>query len=141
METYLSDAFINTTLGDLELVRRLVESNPDFTHRNLRVTDIFQRFNRITDEVKAYLLEIIYHKLEKVSLMYKTTLEVAFPRDLGDIYRAIEKRHDIVHRSAYAKDGTTLSLNKADVKKLIEGVSAFINEIDRQIAQHPWKKV
>jgi hypothetical protein len=60
---------------------------------------------------------------------------VKFPDELGDIYRAILKRHDIVHRNGKNKDGEEILLQKGDVSALIEKVEQLAQAIDVQLAE------
>ena len=134
METYLSDAFINTVLNDQDLTRRFVETNPDCARQKLPLSDIFSRMERLETEVGDYLLDLTWHNLERVKPMYKHTLGVDFPPDLKDLFKAILVRHDIVHRNGRTKDGTEIEVNRQDISELLDKVCSFVNHIDEQLA-------
>jgi hypothetical protein len=135
METYLSDAFINLVLNDKQLLRRFVETNPEFKKQSVSLGEIFLRMDKIESDVKDYLLETIWHRLDKVKPMYQSTLQVDFPNDMSAIFRAIATRHDIVHRNGKDKDGTKLEITDQEVGVLIERIRAFIDDIDEQLGQ------
>ena len=97
-ETYLSDTFVYTVISFPPLIRRVVESDPEFSKRKLDVSDLFRRHDGIRNEVAEYLEGLIYHNLPKVRELYRSALCVNFPKDLSSIFKAIEIRHDIVHR-------------------------------------------
>lgn len=136
LETYLSDAFINTVLSNKELMRRFVETNPDFQKQKISVSEIFSKIDSIEDEIKHYLIDILWHNLEKVKPMYKNTLDIDFPRDLKNLFWAITARHDIVHRNGKSKDGKEIFLSKEDITNLIREVRTFVNCVDSQFCKN-----
>jgi len=133
VETYLSDAFINTVLGDSQHLRRFVENNPEFTKKTFSLSEIFSRHESIKDEVKEYLLSQLWHNIAKIKPMYEATLGVKFPKNLSSIFQAINIRHDLVHRNGRDKDGGQIELSREDVEVLIANASEFINHINKQL--------
>jgi hypothetical protein len=136
METYLSDAFINTIMGDDALIRKLVETNPDFKNRKIDLSEIYSRVDGLKEEVRNYLLEIIYHNIAKVKPMYESVLNISFPNDLSAVFKAIQVRHDIAHRSGKTKEGAQVSINKDVILKLIAVVQSFVEVINKQLPAH-----
>ena len=135
LETYLSDAFINTVLGKEEFTRKMVETNPDLANEKFSLKDIYEQYEKIELKVKQYLLDIIWHNLAKIKPLYKATLDVDFPTDLKDIFRAITIRHDIVHRNGKSKTGEVFEIEKSSVLKLIEKTNDFVKHIDDQLVE------
>jgi hypothetical protein len=133
METYLSDTFINRVLGDNQLLRRCVETNPELRDRKLELGDIFKRQENLREEVRGYLIDILFHNVAKVRLMYQSVLNVQFPDDLGDIFRAVEKRHDIVHRGGKSKSGSPTTASSTDVRSLVRSIKEFVRIIEDQL--------
>ena len=135
METYLSDTFINRVLGDEQLLRRCVESDPELSSRKLELGGIFKRREILMEEVKTYLTDLLFHNLAKIRLMYSAVLEVQFTNDLSAVFRAVQTRHDIVHRSGKSKSGSVVSVSPAEVRSLIKSLKDFIKTIEDQLAQ------
>lgn len=133
LETYLSDAFINTTINDPLLIKNLVETDPEFKKRKINLSEVFTTHDSIKDIIEDYLLDIIYHNIYKVKNLYEYTLNVSFPEDLEDIQKAIIIRHDIVHRNGKSKQGTEISIDKDVITECIALVNSFIKHIDNQI--------
>lgn len=132
METYLSDAFINTTLKSEKFTKSFVSTFKDFKERSIRLSELFEYHNKIDIVCRQAMLDVLYHNLPKVKGMYKDTLDV----DLGDIgiaHKAVQKRHDLVHRNGKSKEGTNLQLTKESIKKLLSDIENFITKIDNQI--------
>ncbi len=75
--------------------------------------------------------EIIYHKLDVVKNLYKSTFNIDLG-DIGTLMKAIQKRHDIVHRNGHDKNGNVVEITKGDVQQLILDVSNFINHIENE---------
>jgi len=132
LETFLSDCFINTISGKPKLLRKFVETNPEFQKRKLTLSEIFSRVDEIEEEVRSFLMDLLWHNLEKIKPMYQTTLGIDFPDDLKPLFRAVVIRHDIVHRNGKSKDGEEIELNRDEVEDLISQVEEFGRHIDGQ---------
>ena len=130
LETFLSDAFIGTVLKDKQLLRDFVHINPDFADRKFTLNEIFERMDNIENEVKKYLLELIWHNLAKVQQIYNSVLHIDFPNDMNLIYKAIAIRHDIVHRNGKTKSGKNVSVTRDELIELMDEVNSFAETID-----------
>lgn len=97
------------------------------------LSEIFSRHESIKDEVKEYLLSQLWHNLAKVKPMYESTLNVSFPPNLGSIYKAIQIRHDIVHRNGRDKNGEQVEVTKESIESLKTDAYNFINNINEQL--------
>ena len=140
METYLSDAFINTVMPDSELVQKLVETSPEFKKEKISLSEIFKSMATIEEQAIKYLSEISWHHLQRVKPMYKDTLNIDFPKDLGGIYKAVLTRHDIVHRNGKTTKNEEVNVDADDVNELIIAVQAFVKHINDAIVamNNPW---
>lgn len=134
METYLSDAFINTTLNSKDFTKKFVGTFHDFKERPISLNELFEYHEKIKTICKQAMLDVIYHNLPKVKGMYKDTLGV----DLGDIgtaYKAVLTRHDLVHRNGKTKDGVEVLIDSVIIDQLISDIETFIGNIDKQIEE------
>ncbi len=133
MERYLSYTFINTVLDDPSLIRKVVESDPEFQKRKFTLNQLYEKMDAIKEETGKHLSGIIYHRLEKISRMYQSVLGVDFPKDIPSVYKAVKTRHDIVHRNGVDKDGKLLLLEDGEVKNLIDEIKKLVSAIDGQL--------
>ncbi len=134
LETFLSDAFINTVIANETLLRKFVETNKEFASHKFSMSKIFSCFENIEKEARNRLLNIVWHNLDRVKPMYKTTLDIEFPEATESIFSAIDKRHHIVHRNGKDKNGNEVEVTKGDISSLLDDVSDFVNYIDSQFA-------
>lgn len=135
METYLSNAFINSVVPNPELMRRFVESTPEFKSEKISLSDVYKAAEEIELRAKSHLADVVWHNLSRVKPMYKDVLGVEFDVELGDLFRAVLIRHDIVHRNGKTKSGEEILITKEDVKVLISMVEAFIKEVDEKLSK------
>lgn len=133
METYLSDAFINTVVNSKYLIEKLLKSSSDFQKRKFNVSELVTWLNNMKQSAEEYLLNITYHNIWRVKSMYKEVLKVEFPEDIEDIQKAIMIRHHIVHRNGKTKEGIEIVIKKENVKQVLEKIKEFIKIIDDQI--------
>ena len=135
LETYLSDAFINTVLNRPKLLRKFIEMSPEFQSERIPFADVFKAVEESQKRARAYLADVVWHHLARVRPMYKSTLDITFPDDIGPLFRAIVTRHDIVHRNGRTKSGEEILLTVADVQSLIAAVEAFTQHIYEELAE------
>jgi hypothetical protein len=133
LETYLSDAFINTVVHDPALMRRFIETTPEFKNENIALSDVFAALEKIEQRAKSHLVDVVWHNLGRVKPMYRDTLGIDFPKDIGPVFRAIVKRHDIVHRNGKTKAGEDIAISRQDVIDLISAVQALTHDVDAQL--------
>ena len=135
METYLSDAFINTTLNSVVHKEKFVQTFKDFKDVSFPLSELFVKYNDIDNICKKALLDVMFHNLPKVKGMYRDTLNV----DLGDISDAVKAtqiRHNLVHRNGKDKEGKHFIVTKEVVSMLLDNIEGFISTVDKQLNSH-----
>jgi hypothetical protein len=140
VETYLSDAFINTVVPDEQLRHEFMRTTPRFADKKYQLTEVLTWLDDSKRAVEKHLLDIIYHNLFIVEKMYTAVLHVDFPDQarLAALQSAIETRHHIVHRNGRTKKGERIELNVADLNALLQRTKQFIRHIDDQLKTKPW---
>ena len=129
METYLSDAFVNTVLNDSALVRKFVETTRHFEETKLSLSDVFAEIDRIEETVKVHLGQIVWHNLRRVRRMYLDVLSIEVP-GTESIFRSINMRHDLVHRNGKTKEGKAIPVKRGHVLALAQEVEQLVQGID-----------
>ena len=132
LETYLSDAFINTVKSNKAYLRKFVETFHNFRSEKFELSDLFQYYDNIEEKATKAMLDVIYHDLPKVKGMYFDTLNISLP-DLAVIYKAVFMRHDFVHRNGKTKTGKFHKIESKDIDELCNEVEKFVNDINRQL--------
>ena len=131
METYLSECFTRMILDNENNKLKLIETSPDFYKLSLSPREAYDWLKELDAKIIENVQGIVFHNLNKVISMFKSVLGVEFI-DMGNIARAIEKRHDIIHRNGKSKDGDILIIDEKDILKLIENVELLIENIEKQ---------
>lgn len=134
VETYLSDAFINTVLSNQDYLRSSFTSFKDFKEQKLGVNELLEFAGKAEEIAKKAMLEVIYHNLPKVSKMYEGTLNITFP-SFSEIQRAVSVRHDLVHRNGKTKEGREIIIDDKIIDDIISKVENFIGEIDQKLKE------
>jgi len=135
VEAYLSSTFIEKVMlpEDSSYIRKLVENDPEFGKRKFTVKEIFTKQEELKNEVKLYLRELIFHKIDKVKPMYIDVLNVNLGDDIKWLFDAVTLRHDCVHRAGYDKDGNEVELNKEKVEELIVKCKNLVEHIETEL--------
>ncbi len=138
VEAYLSSTFINNVMASDTFLRKLVETDPEFANQTVTIAQIYTKKEQLDKDVKAYLRELIFHKIAKVKNMYEDVFGINFGNDIGWLFKAVLLRHDCVHRAGYDKDGNEVDLNKEKIEILIEESKNLVNMIETQIMTLPF---
>ena len=134
LETYLSDVFIGTVKKNPDLMRRFIETTPEFKQEKIPLSDAFEAKNKAEKKAYLYLTDLVWHKVDRVMQMYKNTLGIDFPEDISAISRAIDKRHDIVHRNGKTKEGEEIIITENHISELITPIEECVRIIDTQLS-------
>lgn len=132
METYLSECFTRLVIENKSFKLKLIELTPEFNTLTFNLRDAYDWLDDIDTNIIEKIQSIVFHNLDKVISMFKNVLGIKFLDDMGDIFRAINNRHDIIHRNGKTKDGNELRITKQDVLGLISKVEELIEHIERQ---------
>ncbi|WP_299162809.1 HEPN domain-containing protein [uncultured Tenacibaculum sp.] len=128
METFLSEVFIKLTLENKEYLKNFISSHPKFKTNKFELREIFKEYEVIEETAKKVMLDTIYHNLPSVSLMFKSTFKIEFP-SIGEVYKYVMLRHDLVHRNGMTKEGKPVPVNDIEIVNLIDEVSKFVKKI------------
>lgn len=135
LETYLSDAFINTVLNRPTLMRRFIETCPSFQGEKIPLSEIFKAQEQIERKARSYLVDLVWHRLDCVREMYQTTLGIGFPSDIGVVHRAVVVRHDLVHRNGKTKKGEEITMTPKEITDLITEVEKIVESLDEKLSE------
>lgn len=141
METYLSDVFISTVGNDKTLLRRFVESTPEFKAEKLTLSEVFKAMEEVEKRARSYLVDVVWHHLAKVKQMFKVALDIEFPDGIDALFQAIMIRHDLVHRNGKTKDGEQHKISTDSVKSLITDARKFVEYVDGQLSKRTSSRV
>ena len=136
MEAFLSSTLLKAVLSSNESKRKFVEKDIPYRAEQISFSSIFEQMDKIDTTIQETLRGLMYHNLGKIKPIYKDVLDIDLGY-IGDIMKAVQIRHDIVHRSGKDKDGNVHSIQKDDVIELVEKVSSLISKVDRSINTNP----
>jgi hypothetical protein len=132
LEAYLADTMTYWVDNDDQALRRVVSTNKDFQTRSLTVAELFDRFERIREELKTYLADLVWHRLDKIKPMLASGLEIQIP-DIGSLMREVITRHDIVHRAGRRADGTVVDISAEKLGQLRVDLTTFVDGIETEL--------
>lgn len=132
LEAYLADTVTYWVGHDNAALRRFVSRNKDFKARALTLDQVFDRLDGLDEEVRQYLQDLIWHRLDKIKPMVQAGLDIVVP-DIGELMREVVIRHDIVHRAGRTRDGNLASVSAEDVRRVRDMVAAFAQAIESEL--------
>jgi hypothetical protein len=136
LESFLSDTFINRVLGDDVLLQRYLETERAFEEQRFPLKDALRKAAEIKAIASKKLIEMVWHNIPKVKRLYEKVIYVDLG-DIGPLEKAINLRHDIVHRNGRQKDGRELVIEASDIAGLIEDVRLLAIRVDLAVSPEP----
>jgi hypothetical protein len=136
VEAYLSTTFIECALASDELLRKLVETDPEFAKRKFTIQEIFSKQDTLKEDVRIYLKNLIFHDIAKTKNMYSSVLNTDFG-EVKWLFEAVVLRHDCVHRAGYNKEGEVVSVSEGSILTLLQQCSVLVTQVEESIAKLP----
>ncbi|MFW0992339.1 HEPN/Toprim-associated domain-containing protein [Vibrio parahaemolyticus] len=133
MEAYLSDTMKKQVLNRHAIKRRFVECHNSFEAK-IKQNGIFTLLDTLDQKLNEEIDKISFHNVDTVTGLYNNVLLCEFPKDkMSQLSKAVDIRHDIVHRNGKKTDGTLVVVSQQDVMNLVELIQYLIKDIDSQI--------
>lgn len=132
LESYLADTMSFWISTDKAVFRRFVTGCEEFQKQKLSVSEIFDRMDKLEDDVKVYLQQLVWHRLDKVGPLVKVALGIEIP-DIAELMQHVVVRHDIVHRGGKTKDGKTVIIDADRLQQLRGSVLSFADMIQKEL--------
>lgn len=132
LETYLSDALINSVLDNECYLKKFVENFKDYTETSFKLSDIYKKFENLKKLVKEDLYKLMYHNIFKIKPIYKTTFDIDFPENISDVAKKISMRHHLVHRNGKDQNGNQIIITKEELNQTYNLIFDFVKKIDNQ---------
>lgn len=132
LETYLSEAFVTLVFSDEKYTRNFIENNKDFQKQKIKLSNIFNEHEDIKFTIQKYLSDIIWHRLNKVEQLFKCTFDITFC-DNGLLYKAIQNRRDLVHRSGKNDDDEVIEITAEHFDSIKSEVISFVFDINNKL--------
>ena len=129
LEAYLADTMSYWVGAEKKVFRNLVANCEEFKKEKLALSEILDRVDNLNDDVSAYLKQLIWHRLDKVSPLMAASLGIKTPV-YADLMRSIATRHDIVHRGGRTKDGAVVTVSDAELTTLRGLVDNYVADIE-----------
>ena len=117
-----------------DVLQAVVTNVPALAEQQLPLGSIFERHDAIEKEVNGYLQNLVWHRWDKVAVLFKLAMGVS-PPTFKPFTAAVEKRHDIVHRSGHDKNGKPISVSDAEIVDLSLKVDAFAKELSDRLRE------
>ena len=131
LERYLASRLIALVLNDKKILRKFVEHDKKLRERTFKLSDIFDKHERIAEIVAKRLDEILFHRVSDVRGLYMSTLGI----NLGDLRwfeQAVIIRHHCAHRAGVDRNGSKVTVNYQSVRKLNENCLSLAKHVEQQ---------
>lgn len=132
MEAFLSSTLMKEVLSSNETKRKFVENYLPYRDELIPYSSLFAKMEEVESKIRQTLRDLMYHNLGKIKPIYKAVLDIDLG-DIRDIMKAVQIRHDIVHRSGKDTEGNLHNITKDDVIQLVEDVSSLMSRVSTSL--------
>ena len=132
IEAFLSSTFIHSVTNSEELIRKVIETEPQFKDQKIALSEIYLKRENIKSIVADYLKRITFHKIRIAARLYKSVLGIDFG-DIKWLSEAIALRHDCTHRGGFDKQGEKINISEFSINELIQKSMAFCQRIHSEV--------
>lgn len=129
IEGYLSASFIHTVLNSKVLFNKLCFTDPQLKDLKFDIRDLLNKEDLIEKHVSQYLNDVIFHRVDKIKLMFKSVLDHDFG-DIGWFGKAVSIRHDCVHRAGITKERESINIKDEEISELIHNAKNLVENLE-----------
>lgn len=133
LESFLYETMLYWVDADDATVRNIVTRVQEFKETEIKLSEIFTKFDSLKTDIKGHLQNIVWHNWKKVMPLMRDGLGITMP-SVKQFEEALTKRHDIVHRSGHTKDGQEISVTKEEIADLTKKITEFASAINQAIS-------
>lgn len=131
LETFLADHIVHEVENDDYVLSQIGKGYREFREASYKLSDLIEKNMSVRDIAIEKLQNTVFHNLGKISKLYESGLGITFP-NFGSLAKAIEIRHDIVHRNGYQLGNPGKQAHEIgfyEVRNLILDVQQFVKDL------------
>ena len=137
MEAYLGDTLAQRVKDDRDALSRIIEGDRVLKAQTLPLATVLADPHAVRTRVGQHLQSQLYHKLDRVSVLYRTALEINLfpdPATKERLFAAMPVRHDCVHRNGLTRDGRLRSeVTTGFLTQMDADIFAMVEHIEEQL--------
>lgn len=135
-EVLLADTLINRVLSNDKVRHRLIEKDKVLSEKRFTLAQIATSPDLIETTVRSRLRAVLWHNVKNASDLYRQSFDIdimaMFDKDTPTILKAIEYRHDCVHRNGRDKDGNDLNVF---TKEYLNNIALLLSRVATTLEQ------
>lgn len=134
METYFSDTLRKQVLKRDAALRRFVKNHDAFKNsKKIAISEVFETYDSIKEMVNDAIDGLSFHNIFLTKKLYKEVLSTSFPDDINELLKAVNIRHDIVHRNGKDTRDNAVMVKMEELTALAQLVEDTVKFIDKQV--------
>ncbi|KTI34495.1 HEPN domain-containing protein [Enterobacter hormaechei] len=132
-EAYLSEVVLYWARENVQTLYRIASKIDDFSEKKYKLFDVLLNVDSFPVEMLNYLTsKVVWHRLDKLKPIIEFGLNITIPNP-ELIMKAIQTRHDIVHRAGKNTDGVVVHITKELLNDLSSGILEFVCKFEEEL--------
>lgn len=138
LEAYLWEVTYYWVENDDEVYKNIIENLQHFSEKEIKLGNIFKQQEKLKIQVKEYLQNLVWHRWESVGRLFQAGFGFK-PPSFKVFSEALEKRHDIIHRSGFDKGGNSVVVSINEIECLRNEILKFSNALEKSLTMRSIK--
>lgn len=131
IEAYLWETVMYWAKEDINILYRLASKECDEKkHKLFEVLLDTDKFRK--ELIEHFNTRVVWHRVDKLKPIIEYGLGIQLP-DISFILKALNVRHDIVHRAGKNKNGVLLRISSDMLDDLKNNILSFVNAVEREL--------
>jgi len=131
-ESFLWETVVYWVDHNEAAVTNIVTRIEAFKNRPMKLGEIFQKYASLKDDIKGHLQNLVWHNWRSVKPLFTLGLGIEIP-SFEPFSASLVKRHDIIHRSGFTKNGWPITVDTMEIRALCEQVRVFAFAVDEAL--------
>lgn len=139
LEAYLWEVAYYWVEHDEDVYKNVIENLQHFNEQPIKLGDIFKQQENLKIKVKEYLQNLVWHRWDQVGRLFQAGFGFKAP-SFTVFDDALKKRHDIVHRSGFDKNGNAVVVSIDEIEFLRNTILKFSTTLEQNLTRRSTEK-
>ncbi|WP_286902075.1 hypothetical protein [Vreelandella sedimenti] len=132
LEAYLATTFIQNVTQSDALIKKTIEADDKLSKLKLTLKQFYDEEESVKKIVANHLGNLVFHYMPLVKPLFQKVLNIDFG-EIDWLIKAVETRHDCVHRAGLNKEGVSIDLTVQSILELTLHSSILVEKIEKEI--------
>lgn len=137
LETYLQDTLTTEVIFNKESMRELLSNERILSEERIPLLTAYIDPYAVRSRVEQYLGSVLYHNLPKVNALFRIVFKFSLPyvdeEHKSYLHKAIQYRHDCVHRNGRTDQGDYITISEDYLNHISKDILRLVCRLEENL--------